>query len=61
MWKKFLCKFKRLNVKQHRSWWDDEPSHLDQRYMQKPIIIAGGSERVKEGVKRANLDWAKNN
>ena len=27
-----------------------EPSHLDLRCLQKPIIIACGSERVKSGV-----------
>ena len=47
--KKFIRKVERLNVKQHRSRWDGsyEPSHLDLCCLQKPIIIACGSEKVK--------------
>ena len=47
--KKFIRKVERLNVKQHRSRWDGsyEPSHLDLCCLQKPIIIACDSERVK--------------
>ena len=46
--KKFICKVARLNV---NSVDPDEtahyePSHLDLRCLQKPIIIAYGSERV---------------
>ena len=37
--KTFICKVERLNVKQRRSWWDGSMS------LQKPIIIACGSER----------------
>ena len=44
--KKFIRKVERLNGKQRRSRWDGsyEPSHLDLRCLQKPIIIACGSE-----------------
>ena len=47
--KKFIRKVERLNVKQRRSRWDGsyEPSLLDLCCLQKPIIIAYGSERVK--------------
>ena len=50
--KKFICKAERLNFKQCRSWrdgslWANERSHLDLHCLQKPIIIAYGSERVK--------------
>ena len=46
--KKFICKTeeKKLNDKQLRSRWDGS-SHLDLCCLQKPIIIACGSERVE--------------
>ena len=47
--KKFIFKVERLNVKQRRSRGDGsyELSHLDLCCLQKPIIIACGSEKVK--------------
>ena len=46
--KTFICKVERLNDKQRRFRWDGSMSHLDLRCLQKPIIIACGSERVKQ-------------
>ena len=47
--KKFIREVEKMNVKQRRP--DEtahyEPSHLDLCCLQKPIIIACGSERVK--------------
>ena len=47
--KKFICKAERLNVKSvdpdEKAYY--EPSHLDLCCLQKPIINACGSERVK--------------
>ena len=59
--KKLICKVGRLIVKLRRSWWDGslsyyESSHLDLCYLQKPIIIACGSERVK-AVQTVQIDY----
>ena len=49
--KKFICKVERLNSNSVDDYhYHYEPSHLDLRCLQKPIIIVCGSERVNDSI-----------